>query len=233
MTRIPASIRNRNPGAMYPGRSAKLFGSTSHEVLRSKDRRHLIATFPTDEQGAAAMFDLLNRGYTGRTIEQAIAKWCGGYYVSTYLRVLEGAGITKDTILTRELVADPSKVVPLCQAMARQEAGREYPMTAEQWQEAHQLWRETVLEGWKPDNGNPTPSAEQKAAEASKTAAGFGGVAAVGGAAAAAPDIGWLSSWKGLGQQVSDIGAWAVNHWWLAIPLGLVGLVIYAARRQV
>ena len=34
---IPASIRNNNPGAMYPGKSAKKFGSSTFETLKSKD----------------------------------------------------------------------------------------------------------------------------------------------------------------------------------------------------
>ncbi len=58
---IPATIRNNNPGGMYPGKSSKKFGSTSYETLRSKDGVHKIATFPTKLHGAAAMFDLLDR----------------------------------------------------------------------------------------------------------------------------------------------------------------------------
>ena len=38
-----------------------------------------IATFPTHQHGAAAMFDLLARKYTGRTVETAIKTWCGGW----------------------------------------------------------------------------------------------------------------------------------------------------------
>jgi len=139
--RIPASIRNRNPGACYPGPSSKRWGSKSHEVLISKDGKHLIATFPTSVQGAAAMFDLLNtKGYLGKTIEQAIARWCGGFYVSTYIGVLESKGhVTRNTKLTTALLKDPSVAIPLAKAMALQEAGRDYPMTDEEWQQAHAL----------------------------------------------------------------------------------------------
>lgn len=135
----PASIRNRNPGAMYPGPSSKRFGSTSHEVLHSKDGEHKIATFPDNVSGAAALFDLLSSpAYTGRPISEAIKKWCGGFYVSTYIHVLEqNGGITRDTILTRELLSDAAVAIPIGKAMALQEAGRDFPMSEAEWSEAH------------------------------------------------------------------------------------------------
>lgn len=141
--RIPASIRNRNPGAQYPSAVSRRFGSTSHQVLKSKDGEHLIATFPTDVQGAAAMFYLLaSPAYADgkRTIREAIAKWCGGFYVSTYLTVLETkAGVSRDTVLTRGLVCNPDVAIPLAQAMAWQEAGTDYPMTDDEWAQAHAM----------------------------------------------------------------------------------------------
>lgn len=135
----PASIRNRNPGAQYPGPSSRRFGSTSFEVLHSKDGEHKIATFPDNVSGAAALFDLLSSpAYTGRPICKAIEKWCGGFYVSTYIHVLEqNSGITRDTILTRELLSDPAVAVPIGKAMALQEAGRDFPMSDAEWAEAH------------------------------------------------------------------------------------------------
>lgn len=141
--RIPASIRNRNPGAQYPSAVSRRFGSTSHQVLKSKDGEHLIATFPTDVQGAAAMFYLLaSPAYADgkRTIREAITKWCGGFYVSTYLTVLETkAGVSRDTVLTRGLVCNPDVAIPLAQAMAWQEAGTDYPMTDDEWAQAHAM----------------------------------------------------------------------------------------------
>lgn len=135
----PASIRNRNPGAIYPGPSSKRFGSTSHEVLHSKDGEHKIATFPDNVSGAAALFDLLSSpAYTGRPIAKAIEKWCGGFYVSTYIHVLEqNGGITRDTILTRELLSDAAVAIPIGKAMALQEAGKDFPMSEAEWSEAH------------------------------------------------------------------------------------------------
>jgi hypothetical protein len=166
--RIPASIRNSNPGAQYPGKIAKKWGAKSHEVLISKDGKHLIATFPTHIQGAAAMFDLLNtKGYLGKTIEKAIARWCGGFYVSTYINVLESHGkVTRHTKLTTELLKDPEVAIPLAKAMALQEAGRDYPMSDEDWRTAHKMAfpdaatsdePEKPAERWAPDNELPTP----------------------------------------------------------------------------
>lgn len=145
--RIPASIRNKNPGAQYPGPSATKFGSVGYEVLRSKDGQHLIATFPTSEQGAAAMFDLLASDlYVGKTIRAAITKWCGGFSAATYVAALQArAGVSPETILTRELVKYAAFAIPLAKAMAFHEADTEYPLSDERWRVAHAMaFPETV-----------------------------------------------------------------------------------------
>lgn len=61
---IPASIRNNNPGAMYPGPSAKKFGSKRFETLKSHDGTHKIACFDDPVHGAAAQFG----GVTANTV---------------------------------------------------------------------------------------------------------------------------------------------------------------------
>lgn len=43
-------------------------------------------------------------------------------------------------VLTSDALADPAKAIPLARAMARFEAGRDYPMSDEQWQRAHQMY---------------------------------------------------------------------------------------------
>lgn len=159
----PASIRNKNPGAQEPGPSSRKFGSTTHEVLKwtykGKPAVNKIATFPTNQHGAAAMFHLLNRKYTGRSIEKAIEKWCGGYYAGAYAKALETHGNCKasDT-LTSDLVQDPEFAIALCKAMARVEAGRDYPMTDEEWAEAHEMaFGGAVAPEFTPDNDVPSP----------------------------------------------------------------------------
>ena len=61
----PASIRYNNPGAQYPGPSARRFGSVGTEIIGGG---HKIAVFDDPVKGAAAQFDLLNRGYAGMTL---------------------------------------------------------------------------------------------------------------------------------------------------------------------
>lgn len=140
MAKVPASIRNKNPGAQYPSQSADKFGSTGVEILRSGDGEHKIARFPTFEQGGAAMFDLLCRLYTGMTLEAAIHKWCGGIRAKPYLAHIEArTDWAGSNFLTRGLLLDPRSGVPLCKAMADWEAGQKYPMTDAQWMKAHDM----------------------------------------------------------------------------------------------
>lgn len=195
--RVPASIRNKNPGAQYPGAVSKRFGSTTYETLKSKDGVHKIATFPTDAQGAAAMFYLLaSPAYADgkRTVREAITKWCGGYYVSTYLTVLEKkAGVTADTVLTRGMVCNPDIAIPLAQAMALQEAGQAYPMGDDEWAQAHTLALPTAaLEAVaavdppaavapSPTNELPLSKPETRIAEAAKESWTIWGAITAGG----------------------------------------------------
>lgn len=131
----PASIRYSNPGAMYPGPSSKMFGSTRHEVIGGG---HLIAVFDSDEQGAAAQFDLLDTKYVGLTMQAAIAKWCGGNSAAVYAaRVNKETGVSPDEILTHKLIRDPVFAIPLARAMAQVEAGKPFPMDEDGWRRAH------------------------------------------------------------------------------------------------
>lgn len=174
MTITPASIRNRNPGAQEPGPSSRKFGSTTHEVLKwtykGKPATNKIATFPTSQNGAAAMFHLLNRKYTGRSIEKAIEKWCGGYYAGAYAKALEAHGNCKasDT-LTSDLVQNPDFAIALCKAMARVEAGQDYPMTDEEWHEAHEMaFGNAAAPEFSPDNDVPSPGPNARAVATAK-----------------------------------------------------------------
>ena len=203
---IPASIRNRNPGAMYPGPSAKKFGSTSFETLRSRDGVHKIATFPTDQHGAAAMFDLLASKYVGMSIEAAIKKWCGGYYASTYIKVLEGkGGVTASDPLTLALVRDPQTAIPLARAMAWQEAGRDYPLDDAGWLEAHGMaFGGATAPEFSPKNDVPSPKPETRRAEAAKTVGTWGG--AIGGAGAV------IGSWiEGVSSTAKQVAAYVTD----------------------
>lgn len=134
-----ASIRYNNPGAMWPGPSAKKFGAIS-SVNLADGQGNKIAVFPDAIHGGAAHFDLLSRKYTGVTLGAAVRRWSGGNSVPTYLSVIQReTGLTPDTRLTPDLMRDPHIAIPLAKAMARQEAGRDYPMSDGQWLQAFLL----------------------------------------------------------------------------------------------
>jgi len=227
----PASIRNSNPGAQYPGPSAKRFGSTSHEVLRSRDGVHKIATFPTPTHGAAALFDLLDRRYAGMTVEKAITKWCGGYYSATYLRVLaDKAGVKPTELLSREMIRDAARAVPFAKAMAWQEAGREFPLEDAEWQAAHAMaFGDAQAPAWSPENDVPTPKAETRTAQAVAAVAKVGGAVTAGGgtvAIASPPDLSALTGWQGAIETGKGLALWAQASWLWIIAAGVLYAVI-------
>lgn len=234
---IPATIRNRNPGGMYPGPSAKKFGSTSFETLRSRDGTHKIATFPTHLHGAAALFDLLDRSYTGKTVEQAIQKWCGGYYVSTYLKVLQQKGnVPPNLALTKTFLRDHSRSIDLVRAMAWQEAGQDYPLSEQEWLQAHSMAFAGGAKApeFSPTNDVPSPKPETRQAETIKEVAKVGVPLAVGSGGAAvstqaptipvppAPDLSPLSAWQGVIETGKGLALFAVNHLHWVVAAGLL-----------
>ncbi len=241
---IPATIRNNNPGGMYPGPSSKKFGSTSYETLRSGDGTHKIATFPTKLHGAAALFDLLDRGYSNRTVEKAIEKWCGGYHVAAYLQVLQKRGnIPPSLEITKAFLRDHSRSIPLARAMAWQEAGQEYPLTEQEWLEAHAMafTGGAKAPAFSPMNDVPSPKPETRAMEVAKTAAKIGGALATGGGGAAvvttqapsvpvppAPDLSGLTAWQSAIKTGEGLATFAVSHLhWIAAAAVLYWLVCY------
>ncbi|HXF55625.1 MAG TPA: hypothetical protein VNK52_16045 [Hyphomicrobiaceae bacterium] len=131
----PASVRYANPGAMYPGPSAQRFGAIGAETIGGG---HKIAVFPDAESGAAAQFDLLASRYAGKSLADLLHTWSGGNASDAYLAsVVRDTGLRPDTVITRDMLADPDVAVPLARAMARHEAGQPYPMTDAQWRAAH------------------------------------------------------------------------------------------------
>jgi hypothetical protein len=135
-----ASIRYNNPGAMWPGPSSRKFGAVGAKGLNDGlGQGNKIAIFDDAIDGAAALFDLLDRVYTGMTVQAAIAKWSGGNWVSSYLSVLrDKGGIAPDEMITREKLRNSEWAIRFARAMAWHEAGKEYPLTDAEWNLAHQ-----------------------------------------------------------------------------------------------
>ncbi|WP_050031528.1 M15 family metallopeptidase [Bradyrhizobium sp. LTSP857] len=130
-SRIPASIRFNNPGAQYPAEWAKAFGMDGYAVIGGG---HLIARFPDPVAGAAANMFLLNKSYVGMTIGAAGTKWTGG----------NGSGVPgydPAQTLTHEMLNERSFVIPFMKAIAEREAGRESPLTDDQWIRAFNAYR--------------------------------------------------------------------------------------------
>lgn len=137
--RVPASIRNNNPGAQWPGPSAQRYGATGFETLND-GQGNKIARFDTPEAGAAAQFDLLRRNYAGMPLNEAIRKWSGGNSSDAYTtNVARAIGMQPTDVLSPDILSDPARAIPFAQAMARIEAGRDFPMSDEQWAKAHQM----------------------------------------------------------------------------------------------
>jgi hypothetical protein len=137
MAQPPAAIRHNNPGGMYPGPSATRYGSTGYSVIGGG---HKIAQFDDPVKGAAAQFDLLDRGYAGMTIGQAVQKWSGGNNSAAYAQHLSKAtGVPLDAPLTKEMLRDPNFAIPFAKASAQWETGQPFPMDDDQWKQAHSM----------------------------------------------------------------------------------------------
>ena len=208
---IPASIRNNNPGAQEPGPSSRKFGSNTHEVLRwvkdGKPRTNKIATFATPQHGAAAQFDLLERKYTNMPMRAAVTKWCGSYWAGDYAKSLEAScGITGDQMLTKALVRDAARAIPLAKAMAKVEAGREFPMDDDGWQAAHQMAFGAALAPEPTvDNDVPFPKPEAKTREIMTTVGKMTGAIAVPAVpVAATQNITNAEGWGALGGRIAS-----------------------------
>lgn len=129
----PASIRTNNPGAQWFGPVAQGYGATGSIPLPGGNNA---ASFPDPVSGAAAQFALLGNRYTNMPLSAAIAKWSGGNSSPAYAAFLgKQTGLSPDAVLTKDLLAGPQGLA-LAKAQAHWEAGKPFPMSDEQWQQA-------------------------------------------------------------------------------------------------
>lgn len=215
----PASIRYNNPGAMWPGPSSRKFGAIGKQNLNDGlNQGNKIAIFTNAIDGGAALFDLLDRAYTGRTVRDAIRKWSGGNHVQSYLSVLRSKGnIQPDEMITKAKLRDPEWAIRFATAMAWHEAGRSYPLTTEHWQQAHKL----AFEASKPADVLAKTSSKHKAAGKAKTTAAIMGLGA-GGLGAASETV---TQVKTIADTLS--GFMAQYGLFVLAAIGVVGFLVF------
>lgn len=159
---VPASIRTKNPGAMWGrvGRKPSTFfplpegphgvetnaaiplkwGSTKTIYLSDgMGQNNNIAIFPTWEQGICAQLDLwrTNPKYRNKRFADAIHTWGGGNNIPSYIRLMKSRvpGLTEDTILNDAFWKSPS-AIPFLKTQATHEAGVTYPAPEGAWEAA-------------------------------------------------------------------------------------------------
>lgn len=147
MAKVPASIRYRNPGAMWGGNAiSKKWGETGNVSLNDGlGQGNRIAVFPDFVHGICAQIDLWRTPrYANKPFAKAIAVWSGGNWVESYIKfVLDRVpGMQRDTVISDAFLASPMGINFL-KAQAWHEAGQRYPAPAADWITAQQM----VLKG--------------------------------------------------------------------------------------
>lgn len=133
----PASIRYKNPGAMWGGDFATKWGAPKGAVKLNDGtgQGNTIAVFPTYVDGIAAQVALWRSPrYRNKKFKDAIVSWSGGNNVPSYIKLVAKnvPGFTGDTIINDEFLRGPHGIEFL-KAQARHEAGKVYPAPDEDW----------------------------------------------------------------------------------------------------
>lgn len=137
----PASIRYKNPGAMWGSALAIKWGASKKPVTLNdgKGQGNNIAVFPNYVQGICAQLDLWRTGknYRNKPFADAIAVWSGGNEVESYIRFVLARvpGMKRDTIMN-DAFWRSSMGIAFLKAQAWHEAGKEYPAPDADWVEA-------------------------------------------------------------------------------------------------
>lgn len=144
MAREPASIRYKNPGAMWGNALARKWGASPNAVVLNDGtgQGNNIAVFPTYVQGICAQLDLwrTSKHYRNKPFKDAIRIWSGGNHVESYIKFVcdRVPGMTRDTIMDDAFWRSPMGVGFL-KAQAWHEAGKRYPAPDADWIEAQRL----------------------------------------------------------------------------------------------
>jgi len=139
--REPASIRYKNPGAMWGGNAiSKKWGEVGNVALNDgTGQGNHIAVFPTYVQGICAQLDLWrsSKNYKDKRFCDAIAIWSGHNSVESYISFVLARvpGMTRNTIMNDAFWRGPM-CIPFLKAQAWHEAGKQYPAPDADWIEA-------------------------------------------------------------------------------------------------
>lgn len=137
----PASIRYKNPGAMWGSALAIKWGAAKKAVTLNdgKGQGNNIAVFPTYVQGICAQLDLwrTSKNYRNKRLADAIDIWSGHNNVESYISFVLARvpGMTRDTVMNDDFWRS-SKGAAFLKAQAWHEAGKPYPAPAADWIEA-------------------------------------------------------------------------------------------------
>ena len=141
MAREPASIRYKNPGAMWGSPLAIKWGAAKKPVALADGtgQNNNIAVFPTYVQGICAQLDLWrsSKNYKNKKFKDAIRIWSGGNHVESYIKFVcdRVPGMTRDTVMNDAFWRSPMGIAFL-KAQAWHEAGKRYPAPDADWIEA-------------------------------------------------------------------------------------------------
>lgn len=151
----PASIRYKNPGAMWGSPLAIKWGASPKAVVLNdgKGQGNNIAVFPTYVQGICAQMDLwrTSKLYRNKRFADAIAIWSGHNSVESYIAFVTSRvpGMTRNTVMDDEFWRGPM-AIGFLKAQAWHEAGKRYPAPDDDWTEAQRRVLGNVVPPAKP-----------------------------------------------------------------------------------
>lgn len=205
----PASIRYKNPGAMWGSALAIKWGAQKKAVSLNDGtgQGNNIAVFPTYVQGICAQLDLwrTSKNYKNKRFSDAIAVWSGGNHVESYIQFVLARvpGMTRNTVMDDSFWRS-SMGLAFLKAQAWHEAGKRYPAPDADWIEAQRL----VFLGLAPPSA---PAKKKPVSTPKKTATA---TTAGAGAATAAQQAGFSVGWIiAIGVAVA-IAAFLIIHFW-------------------
>jgi len=137
----PASIRYKNPGAMWGSVLAIKWGAAKKAISLNDGtgQGNNIAVFPTYVHGICAQLDLWRTSprYRNKRFADAIAVWSGGNHVESYIKFVcdRVPSMTRDTVMD-DAFWRSSMGIKFLKAQAWHEAGKPYPAPEADWIEA-------------------------------------------------------------------------------------------------